>query len=112
MCHFKVWFHDEDKGYVMQCLQCHKIQIGYGMLSLNFEMQAFDRFRRDIAGYFSGASSRRCPMHVKSMLIPTPCEGMNLLLSYKELDFFHRMLEAVDNDMKAEGLLQCFKELN
>lgn len=110
MCHFKTWFHDE-KGYVIQCLQCNKVQIGYGILALNFKTEDFERFRKQIFDYYVAAFPGYSE-NVKSMMLPTPCEGMNLLFSYKELKELHQMLEFTDNEMKAEGLLECFKQFN
>lgn len=110
MCHYKTWYHDDECGYVIQCVECNNIQIAYGMLSLNFLMEDFERFRRQIAGCFANAIPGHAE-HVKCIVLPTPCEAMNILLSYRELKTLYKMLEHTDSEMRAEQLLECFKRL-
>ena len=110
MCSYKTWYHDEQTGYVVQCTECNKIQVGFGVLSLTLKMPDFETFRRQIAECFDSTIPDIAGVHIKSIWLPTPVEGMNLLLTYKELDNLFQMLEFSDNEMRAEGLLQCFKQ--
>jgi hypothetical protein len=47
---------------------------------------------------------------VKSVIIPTPCEGMRLLFSYRELHELDTMLDAADTELQSLDLIDLFSE--
>jgi hypothetical protein len=109
MCQHQALYHKENTGYVVKCPSCNKIQIGYGIVSITFDVTGFENFRYNIENTFC----RRQPemdRHVKSVVIPSPCEGINLLLSLEELETLHCILEEADNEMKALCLINEFQK--
>lgn len=47
---------------------------------------------------------------IKSIFLPTPHEGMAMLLNYRELKSFAGMLDLADDEEKALSLLQLFDQ--
>lgn len=107
MCSYKTWYYEEQTGYVIACGKCRKIQAGFGNVMLTFLPAAFDNFRKQIGKVYE---RRQVPANtvVKSIMIPTPCEGLTLLLNGQELEELYAMLEGADSEMRAEQLLQLF----
>jgi hypothetical protein len=107
MCRYDTLYHADNSGYVVRCAVCEKIQVGYGNIVFTFGQEDFESFRwwlRKIKGeqHPSGNETLRC------IVIPTPCEGMKLLLSMRELKEFDHMLEAADSELKSLELLKLF----
>jgi hypothetical protein len=42
-------------------------------------------------------------------VIPTPCDGMKLLLSLRELNEFNIMLETADSELRSLELIKLFE---
>lgn len=108
MCHYQTLYHDDRTGYVVRCPECEKIQVGYSNLVLTFSLEDFDSFRwwlRKIGDDHHTQVNTR----VRSIVIPTPCEGMKLLLSRQELDEFYGMLEAADTELQSIELIRLFE---
>lgn len=107
MCHYQTLYHDDKTGYVVRCSECEKIQVGYSNLVLTFSVEDFDSFRwwlKKIGDDHQPAQHDR----LRCIVIPTPCEGMKLLLSRQELDDFHGMLEAADTELRSMELIRLF----
>jgi hypothetical protein len=111
MCHYQTWFHKDDMGYVVQCAGCKKIQVGFNIIAVTFSHADFESFRKAILKTYT-SRQHGVNENIKSILIPSPCEGLNLLLSANELKALHCMLEEADNEMKAQNLLNVFENLN
>jgi hypothetical protein len=47
--------------------------------------------------------------NVRCVVLPTPCNMVHAVLSGKELDQLHTMLQEVDIEMRAAQLLDLFK---
>lgn len=107
MCQHQTLYYQENTGYVVKCLTCDKIQVGFNVLSATFDRAGFQKFRQQV---LKTHNSRQEGMNrnVKSILIPTPCEGLNLLLSVSELEILYKILEEADNEMKAQELIKEF----
>jgi len=108
MCSYKTWFHDDAIGYTVQCSSCQTLQIGFGNLMLTLSLTAFEELRARIHKEMDElnpdmAASAKC------IIVPTPCESMNLLLSPNELLGVHTMLETVDTELKTQDLLTLFE---
>jgi hypothetical protein len=46
---------------------------------------------------------------IKQIILPTPCPGMNVILSGRELCALNTMLQQVDNERVAVALLDLFR---
>lgn len=107
MCQYQTLFYDDKVGYVIRCLHCENFQVGYGNLLINLYTPDFCEFVQWI---------RDCPVDdytaadpgIKSIIIPTPCEGLKLFLSQRELKEFHGMLDAADSEWRSQEMLQLF----
>ncbi|NCI47328.1 DUF6686 family protein [Sediminibacterium soli] len=109
MCQYHTWFRDEEKGFVIECRNCRKLQLAFGMVMVRFAENEFHSFRRYIASKreeFEGTDNRTD----KTILLQTPCESLNFLFSYEELENLHLMLEQADTEMKTEKMLRLFQE--
>jgi len=109
MCHYQTLYHDDRTGYVVRCPECEKIQIGYSNLVLTFSVEDFELFHRwlkKVRDEHYPAGNER----VRNIVIPTPCEGMKLLLSMQELTDFHTMLETADTELRSIELIRLFDQ--
>ncbi|HMR91494.1 MAG TPA: hypothetical protein PKC69_04245 [Chitinophagaceae bacterium] len=108
MCHYQTLYHDDNTGYVVRCAACEKIQLGYGNMVLTFGVEEFDAFRwwlRKIGEEQPEEQSHS----LRCIMIPTPCEGMKLLLSRRELAEFLEMLDAADAELEALEMIKLFE---
>lgn len=108
MCRYQTLYQDDRTGYVVRCTQCEKIQVGYSNLLLTFGAADFSDFRH----WLKKISNDQDPAQhewVRCIVIPTPCEGMKLLLSRQELDDFHAMMESADTELQSLELMKLFE---
>ncbi len=108
MCQYQTLFHDDNTGYVVRCSSCNKIQIGYGNLMLNLgtgDFKDFCKWLQQVYAENKGIQNKT----VRNIVIPTPCEGMKLLLSIRELRTFNSMLEKADTELQSLLLLKLFE---
>jgi hypothetical protein len=108
MCQYKTWFQS-DEGYTIQCYQCKRIQIGFGMIALNFTPGEFEDFRVYIFHVYGSRNPSEHPKS-KSIVIPTKMVNLNIILSGEELKSLHRILEYTDNEMRATNILSAFED--
>lgn len=107
MCHYQTLYHDDNTGYVVRCGDCEKIQIGFGNMVITFTTADFDSFR----WWLQKIKDDQHPSQkttVRSIMIPTPCEGMKLLLSLRELTDFTEMLDKADTELRSLQMIQLF----
>ncbi len=109
MCHFQTLYHDDHTGYVVRCSECEKIQLGYGNLMLTFNQEDFGSFRWWLRKMKDDQLQAQSPT-LRCLVIPTPCEGMKLLLSRRELDEFDRMLDSADSELQTLEMIRLFQE--
>lgn len=108
MCHYQTLYHNDNTGYVVRCPECEKIQLGYGNLMVTFGRSDFDDFRWWLRKIKEEQSPAQSPT-LRCIVIPTPCDGMKLLLSMRELRDFDAMLEAADSELRSLELLRLFE---
>ena len=108
MCSFHTWFHDNQIGYVVECKECQKIQVGFGNIMATFSVKEFGRFQREI-NVIAETLVPRDHKHAKDILVQTPYTGFTLILSEAELTDLHYMVEQADNDRRAEQIMKLFE---
>jgi hypothetical protein len=108
MCQYHTWFRDDNIGFVIECNDCKKIQIAFGMVMIRFEEAAFHRFRQYVESKLAGLETME-NIHDKTILVHTPCESMNFLFSRQELSDLHKMIEQADTEMKTQKMLHLFQ---
>ncbi len=109
MCHYQTLFHDDSIGYVVRCTECEKLQIGYGNIMVTYTQEDFDSFRWWLKKIKDEQHPSQNPT-LRCIVIPTPCDGMKLLLSMKELKDFYNMLEQADSELQSLELMRLFTD--
>ncbi|MFT3936937.1 MAG: hypothetical protein QM726_25145 [Chitinophagaceae bacterium] len=107
MCNYHTCYQNDTKGYIVQCTECRRLQMGYGNIMIVFYPSEFESFRKLVKDLHckEQPEERR---QVKHIVIPTPSDCVRLLLSQDDLAELHGMLEEADNEIKAKQLLQLF----
>ena len=109
MCNYQTLYHDNKSGYVIRCEECENLQVTFGNIIITFGKEDFNKF----IGVVKDLRAKQQPeadIVVKSIIIPTPCDGVRLLFSYRELQELENMLEAADSELQSLELLELFKE--
>jgi hypothetical protein len=109
MCQYQTLYQDDHKGYVVRCAMCKKIQIGFANLMLTFDDRDFDFF----CNWLKRIKGEQHPSEnetLRCIVIPTPCEGIKLLLSKRELNEFEEMLDIAVIELQSLALLKLFEE--
>ncbi len=108
MCRFQTLYYDNNHGYVVQCAECSHIQAAFGNVSLTFLRGEFDEFCRFISGLPLVDPPPDCCAYYKSMVVPLPCQGIQLLLSRAELEQLTGMLDKAESELRAQDLFNLF----
>ena len=109
MCSYQTLYHNDKTGYAVRCEECEKIQLAYSNLVVTFEKDDFELF----CAWIKKIRANQSPLGsqtVRSIMIPSPCQGIQLLLSYNELNELCVMLEAADTELQSLALLKLFEE--
>ena len=107
MCHYDTCYQSDTIGYIVQCKECRRLQMGYVNIMIVFYPDEFASFRKlvkELNSQQQPAERRR----LKHILIPTPSDCIRLLLSQDDLTELYTMLEEADNEIKARQLLELF----
>ncbi len=107
MCTYQTLSYNDQHGYILYCRQCQYIQFGFGCVLINFVKSEFQGFRKvieEIVLDYDGLPES----NFKSITIPTPCEGLLLYLSIKELRVLYSMNEEAETNLRANELLELF----
>lgn len=107
MCTFQTLNFSERHGYILYCNQCHYIQFAFNCVLIHFHREDFKSFQRivnDLAQDHEGMPNSE----IKSILIPTPCEGLSLYLSLAELRALLNMVDEADSQLCANDLVSLF----
>ena len=110
MCYHETLYHDNEKGYIIHCLYCKHIQLGFGNIAITFCKDEFLRFQQSMARVHAGLSAAAADSPLKNITLPTPCEGINLLLSPRELNQLNHMLDMAETELRSQELIDLFKE--
>ena len=93
---------------MIRCQECEKIQVSYGNLLVTFNTGEFESFRswlRKIRDNQQPCINNR----VRSLLIPTPCEGVKFVLSPRELEEYSNILEQADAELHSLEMIKLFE---
>jgi hypothetical protein len=109
MCSFHTWFHDQQKGYVVECKECQKLQVCFGNVMATFSSKEFERFQRQI-NFIVERHVPRDRKDAKDILLQTTTTSFCIVMSETELMDLHFMVEQADNERKAGQLLKLFED--
>ena len=107
MCSFQQLYHDEKTGYVVRCEACGHIQVCFGNMLLTLDETGF----ANLCAWVSRWAEEQLPDQdesVKAVVIPTPSDGIRLLLNIRELMSLHNMLEFADAELKSLEMMKLF----
>lgn len=107
MCLHKRLYYDEQRGYVVHCEECNTIQIAFGNLLVTFCRPDFFKFVQ-----WMGEENEKYAdaelIHTRNIILPTPCEGMKMMMSRAELNDLHGMLDAAEAELSALEMMRLF----
>ena len=83
----------EKTGYVVSCRDCHNLQIGFGNFTSDQSPNEFYRFTEIIANLVNKHRHDEESAHAKSIFLPTPYPGFNLLFTRAELSQLNDILQ-------------------
>jgi hypothetical protein len=112
MCHYQTLYHDADKGYVVHCLLCDHLQVAFGNVALTLCRDEFYWFQHSMNLLHGDLTRENKTSAQKNITVPTPCDGIMLLLTYKELETLNHMLDAAETELKSQQLLSLFGDNN
>lgn len=110
MCQYQSLFYDSQIGYIVKCNQCNLYQVGFDTVILNCSREDFYYFFQKIKSHKEQIDISNISL-IKSILIATPCIGLFLYLSEKELMDLYFMLDQGDTEMKFQELTQFISYL-
>lgn len=105
MCEFKS-LHYGDDGYVVRCKQCGHFQTGYMSTMLTLTEDDFGILCKMVK--YKNSEAESFPGNCKNIILPTPAEGIFMLLTKQEVSRFNEILEEADNEVKALNLIRLF----
>jgi hypothetical protein len=107
MCHYHTLFYDDVKGYVIHCHGCNTIQVAFGNVLLTLYREDFYGFQQCINRMHEDHKDNlHCAK--KFIVVPTPCDGMKLLLSGIELTHLQSMLDTAETEFQSLQLISLF----
>jgi len=109
MCNYQTLYNDNKNGYVIRCEGCENLQVTFGNFIVNFSKAEFNQFI-NIVKKLKAQQHLPADIAVKSIIIPTACDGVRLLFSYRELLELNNMLDAADTELQSQQLIDLFKE--
>lgn len=107
MCSYQTLFYNDESGYVIHCLGCDSIQVAFGNVLLTWNRADFYDFFQYVKHLFANTPND-IPVNKKSLAIQIPCEGIRLLLSPRELNQLHHMLDNAETELQSQQLMKMF----
>ncbi|MDX1937926.1 MAG: DUF6686 family protein [Flavihumibacter sp.] len=107
-CEFTPLYTGEN-GYVVRCRQCGHYQVAFISTALSLNKQEFHFFRQLVAQK-STEFSYAFAEHSKCVILETACTGICLILTWKELNQLHQVLETADAEAQALDLIILFNK--
>jgi hypothetical protein len=105
MCSYQTLYYNDESGYVILCRACDSIQVAFGNLLLTWNRVDFYDFFQFIKRMFHETSIEAASINKKILAIPVPCEGVRILLSTRELQQLHQMLDMAETELQSQQLM-------
>ena len=106
MCGFQYLYNGED-GYVVRCRDCGHYQLAFASVMLTFTEDEFRLFGKLVKHKYDSAHDALTESS-KSVVLPTPAQGISILLTKKEAARLSAILEEADNENKTLMLISLF----
>lgn len=105
MCSYQTLFYDDESGYVVLCQGCNSIQVAFGNILLTWSRPDFYDFYTFIKRMFQETPIDVAAINRKTLAIPVPCDGVRVLLSTRELQQLHHMLDMAETELQSQQLM-------
>ena len=105
MCSYQTLFYNDESGYVILCRACDSIQVAFGNILLTWNRPDFYDFYHFIKRMFNETPIDDAAINKKTLAIPVPCEGVRILLSARELQQLHQMLDTAETELQSQQLM-------
>ena len=105
MCSYQTLFHNDESGYVILCRACDSIQVAFGNILLTWNRPDFYDFYHFIKRMNNETPIDVAAINKKMLAIPVPCEGVRILLSLREMQQLHQMLDAAETELQSQQLM-------
>jgi hypothetical protein len=109
MCNYKIWFHDEKVGYIVECDQCKRMQLCFGNILVALDEPAFKGFCHHVSSVRRERMQACIDRNARSIIINTPFAGISFILTANELEGLCCMMDYVDTEIKTAALLKMFE---
>ena len=109
MCHYQALYHNEKTGYAIRCTECENIQVAFNNLVMTFNHRDFSDFRLWIRKISCNQPAYQNPA-VRCIMIASPCQGIQLLVSAAELAELDNLLECADAELQSLHLISLFDQ--
>ncbi len=107
MCSYQTLFYKEGLGYIVRCASCNNFQFAYNNIVVTVAAKDFIQLtmflKKVLDRYGKAVKELEQPV-----AIPTPHNGVKLLLSGKEIEQVYGMLDHADTEWKCQQLLELF----
>src|SRR5687767_9707671 len=101
MCRFQELYNSEG-DYIVCCAECRHYQLLFNGVVLSMNQKEYSKFIEVVLQY----KNDLLPANEKSEIpVPTPRQGVHLLLDSDKIAALYGMLEAADTEAKALWLL-------
>lgn len=105
-CEFDSLYFAED-GYIVRCKDCGHFQIAFLSTMLTLTAPDFQHLRKLVNNKLESIDETYSG-RAKSIALPTPSQGIWLLLTSLELKRFYAALEEADSEATSLSLLDLF----
>ena len=105
MCSYQTLFYNDESGYVILCRACDSIQVAFGNILLTWNRPDFYDFYEFIKRMFNETPIDVATINKKTLAIPVPCEGVRILLTPRELQQLHHMLDTAETELQSQQLM-------
>jgi hypothetical protein len=106
MCEFQSLYYEDD-GYVVKCKDCGHYQVAFGTMMLSLSEDDYEILCKIVAKKRNEADFAASE-NTRNVVIPTPSQGLYLLLTREEAHCFYDILEAADSEEKARQMMALF----
>lgn len=107
MCEYQSLYFSDD-GYVVRCGKCGHYQLAFASTMLTMTKEDFATFCHIVKTKMKEANEYYTPS-AKCILIPAASKSTYLLLTKKEAQRLHEILEEADTEEKAQAMMRLFQ---
>lgn len=107
---FETLYYDHELGFVIRWKPSGIIQLAYSVIKVSFHPDEFAKFCTGISALLEKNRLTDTDQSLKSICIPTPDPGMEIILSLHELKQLHTMAEKADNEIKVLSMLSLYNQ--